>query len=309
MMAAHTTPIPTPATCEEGVLDAPWSAPLPEDVLAIESLDEEQDAAALGVAAALLILLAEFTVPGWLPAAIDEQRTPLCVTMAVVPSFCFADNHNGFVPIRVVRRSNAAHQTSPQSASSPAHRPNLVDTMSCTLPETHQMHQYVSLLVERFRMTVGELVMAYACVERVLLLHPTTMRASSIRPMLLGASIISCKTCRDDALSLRQVPPTPLPPDRPGARRPETSTPSQPARLSPAVLRRLACRPRRRRRLAHLHRAPGAGVAGLARPDEPRAAPDLRRRHLRRCERQAGQAGRRAASDPGLRGAGDDACE
>ena len=89
------------------------------------------------------------------------------------------------------------------------------------------MHQYVSLLIERFRMTVGELVMAYACVERVLLLHPTTMRASSIRPMLLGASIISCKTCRDDALSLRQVPPLsspcsisrfPFRPDLPGAR-------------------------------------------------------------------------------------------
>ena len=116
MMAAHTTPTPTPATCEEGVLDAPWSAPLPEDVLAIESLDEEQDAAALGVAAALLILLEEFTVPGWLPAAIDEQRTPLCVTMAVVPSFCFADNHNGFVPIRVVRRSNAAPNLAPKRA-------------------------------------------------------------------------------------------------------------------------------------------------------------------------------------------------
>ena len=201
------TPTPTPVMREGGVLDAPWSAPLPKDVLAIESLDEEQDAAALGVAAALLILLEEFTVPGWLPAAIDEQRTPLCVTMAAIPSFCFTDNHNGFVPIRVVRRSNAAHQTSPQSAPSPAHRPNLVDTMPCTFPETHQVHQYVSLLVERFRMTVGELVMAYACVERVLRLHPTTMRASSIRPMLLGASIISCKTCRDNALSLRQVPP------------------------------------------------------------------------------------------------------
>ena len=51
-MAAHTTPTPTPAMREEGALDAPWSAPLPKDVLAIESLDEEQDAAALGVAAA-----------------------------------------------------------------------------------------------------------------------------------------------------------------------------------------------------------------------------------------------------------------
>ena len=126
-MAARTTPTPTPVMQERGVLDAPWSAPLPKDVLAIESLDEEQDAAALGVAAALLILLEEFTVPGWLPAAIDEQRTPLCVTMAAIPSFCFTDNHNGFVPIRVVRRSNMP-LTKPRPKA--RHRPLTVPTSS-----------------------------------------------------------------------------------------------------------------------------------------------------------------------------------
>ena len=74
------------------------------------------------------------------------------------------------------------------------------------------MHQYVSLLVERFRLTVGEQVMAYACVERVLVLHPTTMRVNSVRPMLLGACIIASKTSRDGDLSLSQVdPPRPLP--------------------------------------------------------------------------------------------------
>ena len=74
------------------------------------------------------------------------------------------------------------------------------------------MHQYVSLLVERFRLTVGELVMAYACVERVLVLHPTTMRVNSVRPMLLGACIIASKTSRDGDLSLSQVDlPRPLP--------------------------------------------------------------------------------------------------
>ena len=74
------------------------------------------------------------------------------------------------------------------------------------------MQQYVSLLVERFRLTVGELVMAYACVERVLVLHPTTMRVNSVRPMLLGACIIASKTSRDGDLSLSQVAPLrPLP--------------------------------------------------------------------------------------------------
>ncbi len=234
VMAAHTAPTPKPAMREGGVLNAPWSAPLPKDVLAIESLDEEQDAAALGVAVASLILLKEFTLPGWLPAAIDEQCTPLCGPMPIIPSFCFTENHNGCVPIRVVRRSNANHQTSPQSVL-PAHRPNLVDIMALMLTKTHQMHLYVSFLVERFRMSSGELVMAYACVERVLILHPTTMRVSSIRRMLLGACIISCKMCRDDALSLRQVPfsllhiSLPLSPTFP-ARCPNPLHPSQRAR-------------------------------------------------------------------------------
>ena len=73
------------------------------------------------------------------------------------------------------------------------------------------MHQYVLLLVARLRMTVGELVMAYACVERVLVLHPTTMRVNSIRPMLLGACVIASKTSRDGDLGLRQVAPSPAP--------------------------------------------------------------------------------------------------
>ena len=69
------------------------------------------------------------------------------------------------------------------------------------------MHQYVLLLVERLCMTVGELVMAYACIEHVLVLHPTTMRVNSIRPMLLGACVIASKTSRDGELSLLQASP------------------------------------------------------------------------------------------------------
>ena len=74
------------------------------------------------------------------------------------------------------------------------------------------MHQYVLLLVERLRMTVAELVMAYAVVERVLVLHPTTLRVNSIRPMLLGACVIATKTSRDGDIGLWEVtPPLSLP--------------------------------------------------------------------------------------------------
>ena len=71
-------------------------------------------------------------------------------------------------------------------------------------------------------MTVAELVMAYAVVERVLVLHPTTLRVNSIRPMLLGACVIASKTSRDRNFGLWQVAPSRTrcvfpcaPPDRP----------------------------------------------------------------------------------------------
>ena len=116
--------LPTSATgldmLDGKVRDASWSAPLPKDILTIESLDKELDAAALGVAIAFSVLLKEPAVPGWLPVAIDEQRTPLCGLMSPIPSFCFTENH-GVLPIRVVRCSNAAHQPSPKARRQPAH--------------------------------------------------------------------------------------------------------------------------------------------------------------------------------------------
>ena len=55
--------------------------------------------------------------------------------------------------------------------------------------------------------------MAYALVESVLRNFPTTMRVNSVRPMLLGACFIACKTSRDEDLELSQVPsPPPRPP-------------------------------------------------------------------------------------------------
>ena len=95
------------------------------------------------------------------------------------------------------------------------------------------MHQYVLLLVERLRMTVGELVMAYACVKRVLVLHPTTMRVNSIRPMLLGACVIASKTSRDGDLGLRQVAPSPAPCVLPLALHLTTRPPPRPSCVPP----------------------------------------------------------------------------
>ena len=95
---------------------APWSAPLPKDVLVVESQGEDLDVAALGVSLAFLALLDKHTVPGWLPALLDEQRCPLSGSMPPTPSWCFEEDH-GAVPIGVVRL-NA--RTMPLASSYPA---------------------------------------------------------------------------------------------------------------------------------------------------------------------------------------------
>ena len=87
-----------PRVNADEALAAPWSASLLSDVLTIESLGEDLDVAALGVALMFLALLEEHTVPGWLPALLDEQRCPLSGPV----SFCFTEDH-GVVPIGVVR--------------------------------------------------------------------------------------------------------------------------------------------------------------------------------------------------------------
>ena len=85
--------------------EAPWSAPLLGDVLTINLLGDELEAAALGVAIGYLVLLEEHAMPGWLPAVIDEHRVPLCGLNAPISSFCFTDN-TGILPIHVVRCPN-----------------------------------------------------------------------------------------------------------------------------------------------------------------------------------------------------------
>ena len=102
-MALSAPPSPrAPRVSADEAIAAPWSAPLLSDVLTVESLGEDLDAAALGVALALLALLDEHTVPGWLPALLDEHHVPLSWLMPPTPSFFFTEDH-GAVPFGVVR--------------------------------------------------------------------------------------------------------------------------------------------------------------------------------------------------------------
>ena len=93
---------PTPIMRAEKAIVAPWSAPLLKDVLTVESQCEDLDVAALGVTLACLALLDEHTVPGWLPALLDEHHVPLSRLMPPTPSFFFTEDH-GAVPFGVVR--------------------------------------------------------------------------------------------------------------------------------------------------------------------------------------------------------------
>ena len=113
---------PTPVMCAEEAIVAPWSAPLLKDVLVVESQGEDLDVAALGVSLAFLALLDKHTVPGWLPALLDEQRCPLSGSMPPTPSWCFEEDH-GAVPIGVVRSTpERCHSPHPNQHHRP---PNL----------------------------------------------------------------------------------------------------------------------------------------------------------------------------------------
>ena len=107
---------------DEANIVAPWSAPLLKDVLMVESQGEDLDVAALGVSLAFLALLDKHTVPGWLPALLDEQRCPLSGSMPPTPSWCFEEDH-GAVPIGVVRSTpERCHSPHPNQHHRP---PNL----------------------------------------------------------------------------------------------------------------------------------------------------------------------------------------
>ena len=88
----------------------------------VESQGEDLDVAALGVSLAFLALLDKHTVPGWLPALLDEQRCPLSGSMPPTPSWCFEDDY-GAVPIGVVRSTpERCHSPHPNQHHRP---PNL----------------------------------------------------------------------------------------------------------------------------------------------------------------------------------------
>ena len=101
LSAAPSPPAPRVSADEAIAAAAPWSAPLPRDVLTVELLDEDLHAAALGVTLTFLDLLEDHTPPGWLPGLLDEQRCPLSGSMPPTPSWCFEEDH-GAVPIGVV---------------------------------------------------------------------------------------------------------------------------------------------------------------------------------------------------------------
>ena len=107
LSAAPSPPAPRVSADEAIAAAAPWSAPLPRDVLTVELLDEDLHAAALGVTLTFLDLLEDHTPPGWLPGLLDEQRCPLSGPM---PSFCFTEDH-GAVPIGVVRLNARCHSS------------------------------------------------------------------------------------------------------------------------------------------------------------------------------------------------------
>ena len=147
-----------------------WSCPLPNEVFAVGPQGQGEDIAGHGVAIALGKLLSEWCTPvrhasrtlnslphvsrrhdsyalpawqGWLPPLFNETVVPLTGLGAPLPSFPFVDPDHG--------RDQ---------------------------PPPRVLQQFVMVLVDRFRMSVAEIVMAYSLVSP----HTANHQAISCNP-------------------------------------------------------------------------------------------------------------------------------
>ena len=124
----------------------------------------------LGVAFALRVLLEHFSKPGHIPEVFDERLYPLCGPNAPLGmiSFVWSEPHP-----------------------------------SIGIPRRCAAFDFVLLVVSRLKMTLKELVLAYAMVEQLVTNQPPAVQTHSLRPIFLIACVIATKVTSDASLSLR----------------------------------------------------------------------------------------------------------
>ena len=123
----------------------------------------------LGVAFALQVLLESFSEPGHIPEVFDERLYPLCGPNAPLGmiSFVWSEPHP-----------------------------------SLGIPHRCAAFDFVRLVVSRLKMTLKELVLAYAMVEQLIYNQPPAVQTHSVRPIFLIASVVATKVTNDFTTSI-----------------------------------------------------------------------------------------------------------
>ena len=123
----------------------------------------------LGVAFALQVLLESFSEPGHIPEVFDERLYPLCGPNAPLGmiSFVWSEPHP-----------------------------------SLGIPHYCAAFDFVRLVVSRLKMTLKELVLAYAMVEQLIYNQPPAVQTHSVRPIFLIASVVATKVTNDFTTSI-----------------------------------------------------------------------------------------------------------
>jgi len=139
------------------------SEPMPtDDAIAVPdvAMHANMPFPCLGAAYAMHVLLEHIAAPGHVPEVFDEHRFPLCRPNAPVGigSFVWTD-----VPV----------------------------------PRLHTVHDFVLLVVSRLQLTLKELVLAYAIVEKLAKDQPVYAQAHCMRPIFLTACVIATKAVDD----------------------------------------------------------------------------------------------------------------
>jgi hypothetical protein len=122
-----------------------------------------------GIGYALHILVSNHARPGPVANVLNELRTPLA---------------------RIGSADTSFHWTLGHPLNAPRH-------CVCTV--------FVRRVGQTLSMNITELTVAYAIVERIVRLNPTTLQRHTVRPLLIGAACLAVLTCNDDGTTTKTL--------------------------------------------------------------------------------------------------------
>ena len=143
----------------------------PQPIVAFNSLSQEEQQAALGLAVAVWRLYQDQSQPEAFPRAFDERQFRLVPIASVLVTWIFVFEDGDFA-----RR----------------------DTAICKL------HEWTCAIAEDLDMSSKDIVVAYAFVERLVRKSSASLQLCTLRSVILTACVLARKTCSDYKITTKE---------------------------------------------------------------------------------------------------------